>query len=301
MLGLLALLLLAIVAVIYANSHYSGLKSQLTAQDRELKSALKRLEDINELLVKNEQQASLGMLVAGIAHEVNTPIGICVTASSNLQHEIRELRRDYESKKLSEENLLEFLDICEESAMIIHNNNQRASELIRSFKQIAVDQSSDELREFNLRQYLDEILVSMRPRLKKSPHQITIHCPEKMTCRIYAGSLAQIVTNLIMNSLIHAFDDGEKGSIEIRVSESDNRIHFIYSDNGKGLSEEEAQRLFDPFFTTKRNQGGSGLGAHLIHSLITRKLGGSVSVETKLGEGLRYIIDFPKNANAATP
>lgn len=301
MLGLLALLLLAIVAVIYANSHYSGLKSQLTAQDRELKSALKRLEDINELLVKNEQQASLGMLVAGIAHEVNTPIGICVTASSNLQHEIRELRRDYENKKLSEENLLEFLDICEESAMIIHNNNQRASELIRSFKQIAVDQSSDELREFNLRQYLDEILVSMRPRLKKSPHQITIHCPEKVTCRVYAGSLAQIVTNLIMNSLIHAFDDGEKGSIEIRVSESDNHIHFIYSDNGKGLSEEDAQRLFDPFFTTKRNQGGSGLGAHLIQNLITRKLGGSVSVETKLGEGLRYIIDFPKNANAATP
>ncbi|MGD8230569.1 sensor histidine kinase [Vibrio sp. TRT 1302] len=301
MLGLLALLLLAIVAVIYANSHYSGLKSQLTAQDGELKSALKRLEDINELLVQNEQQASLGMLVAGIAHEVNTPIGICVTASSNLQHEIRELRRDYENKKLSEENLLEFLDICEESAMIIHNNNQRASELIRSFKQIAVDQSSDELREFNLRQYLDEILVSMRPRLKKSPHQITIHCPEKVTCRVYAGSLAQIVTNLIMNSLIHAFDDGEKGSIEIRVSESDNRIHFIYSDNGKGLSEEDAQRLFDPFFTTKRNQGGSGLGAHLIHNLITRKLGGSVSVETKLGEGLRYIIDFPKNANAATP
>lgn len=301
MLGLLALLLLAIVAVIYANSHYSELKSQLTAQDRELKSALKRLEDINELLVKNEQQASLGMLVAGIAHEVNTPIGICVTASSNLQHEIRELRRDYENKKLSEENLLEFLDICEESAMIIHNNNQRASELIRSFKQIAVDQSSDELREFNLRQYLDEILVSMRPRLKKSPHQITIHCPEKMTCRVYAGSLAQIVTNLIMNSLIHAFDDGEKGSIEIRVSESDNHIHFIYSDNGKGLSEEDAQRLFDPFFTTKRNQGGSGLGAHLIQNLITRKLGGSVSVETKLGEGLRYIIDFPKNANAATP
>ncbi|MCZ4294657.1 sensor histidine kinase [Vibrio sinaloensis] len=301
MLGLLALLLLAIVAVIYANSHYSGLKSQLTAQDRELKSALKRLEDINELLVKNEQQASLGMLVAGIAHEVNTPIGICVTASSNLQHEIRELRRDYENKKLSEENLLEFLDICEESAMIIHNNNQRASELIRSFKQITVDQSSDELREVNLRQYLDEILVSMRPRLKKSPHQITIHCPEKMTCRIYAGSLAQIVTNLIMNSLIHAFDDGEKGSIEIRVSESDNRIHFIYSDNGKGLSEEDSQRLFDPFFTTKRNQGGSGLGAHLIQNLITRKLGGSVSVETKLGEGLRYIIDFPKNANAAPP
>lgn len=301
MLGLLALLLLAIGAVIYANSHYSGLKSQLTAQDRELKSTLKRLEDINELLVKNEQQASLGMLVAGIAHEVNTPIGICITASSNLQHEIRELRRDYENKKLSEENLLEFLDICEESAMIIHNNNQRASELIRSFKQIAVDQSSDELREFNLRQYLDEILVSMRPRLKKSPHQITIHCPEKMTCRIYAGTLAQIVTNLIMNSLIHAFDDGEKGNIEIRVSESDNRIHFIYSDNGKGLSEEDAQRLFDPFFTTKRNQGGSGLGAHLIQNLITRKLGGSVSVETKLGEGLRYIIDFPKNANAAPP
>lgn len=275
------------------------LESQVEARTNELQCAMTKLQETQSQLVEKEKQASLGMLVAGIAHEVNTPIGICVTASSNLQHEVTQLKQDFESNQLSEKGLLEFLDICDESASIIHNNNQRASELVRSFKQIAVDQSSDELRELNLKHYLDEILISMRPRLKNSPHQITVSCPEEIKCHLYAGTLAQVITNLIMNSLLHAFDEQQQGNIELQIEELEQDIRLVFSDDGKGLNEEDAKKLFDPFFTTKRNQGGSGLGTHLIHNLITRKLNGKVSVETALGKGLRYTIDFPKDASSA--
>lgn len=297
MLGILILFILAGVAAIYGASYCSQLKSQLAAQDRELEAALERLDDINELLVKSEQQASLGLLVSSIAHEINTPVGICVTAASNLQDEVRAFRRESDKTMLAEEPLNAFLDVCDESAAIMHSNSQRASELIRSFKQIAVDQSSDKPRQINLKQYLDEILLSMHPKLKKTPHQVVVHCPSEIECWIHAGALAQVITNLIMNSLIHAFDEHKKGTIEINVVEANDTIHLSYSDDGKGLNDEEAKQIFTPFFTTKQNQGGSGLGTYLIHNLITHKLAGSISIKTNPGQGLLYIIDLPKIAN----
>lgn len=270
------------------------LESQVKQRTDELQQAMTQLQETQTQLVEKEKQASLGMLVAGIAHEINTPIGICVTASSNLEQEVIQIKRAYDSETLSEKDLLEFFEICDESAIIIHKNNQRASELIKSFKQIAVDQSSDDLREFNLHAYLNEIMLSLTPKLKKSPHKVSINCPEDIHCTTYAGTLAQIITNLLMNSLIHAFESDQIGNIEITAEDKQEDVILVYKDDGKGLTPQDAKRLFDPFFTTKRNQGGSGLGTHLIHNLITRKLAGAINIDTDLGKGLIYTIQFPK-------
>lgn len=272
----------------------SQLEVQVEQRTNELQQAMSQLKQTQSQLVEKEKQASLGMLVAGVAHEINTPIGICVTASSNLSEEVNLLKQAYERKQLDEKHLLEFLDLCDESALIIHKNNERASELIRSFKQIAVDQSSDELRDFELKQYIDEIMLSLRPQLKKVPHQVEIECPEGIQCSSYAGTLSQILTNLIMNSLIHAFTPDQRGQIKIRIEEQTETFSIDYKDDGRGLEEDEAKRLFDPFYTTKRNQGGSGLGTHLIHNLVTRKLQGTIEIKTARGEGLAYKIQLPK-------
>ncbi|MCK6261730.1 sodium:proline symporter [Vibrio sp. ZSDE26] len=277
-----------------ATTYNEQLKTLVEERTSELQKAMTQLQETQSQLVEKEKQASLGMLVAGVAHEINTPIGICVTASSNLQEEVKLLTKAYDSEKLSEKDLLEFFALCEESAVIIHKNNERASELIRSFKQIAVDQSSDELRDFNLKEYIDEILLSLRPQLKKSPHKLLIECPDDIYCSSYAGALSQVVTNLIMNSLIHAFKVDQVGEIKLVAKNNGDAFYLDFSDNGMGLDEESTKRLFDPFFTTKRNQGGSGLGTHLIHTLITRKLKGKVKIETALGEGLHFAMEIPK-------
>ncbi|MGF1694409.1 ATP-binding protein [Vibrio lamellibrachiae] len=278
-----------------ATQYNEQLKSQVEERTSELQQAMTQLQETQSQLVEKEKQASLGMLVAGVAHEINTPIGICVTASSNLQEEVKHLTKSYNDETLSESDLLEFFDLCNESAVIIHKNNERASELIRSFKQIAVDQSSDELREFNLHEYIDEILLSLRPQLKKSPHKLEVVCPKEIYCSSYAGALSQVVTNLIMNSLIHAFEPDQIGEITLIATDHDAHFLLVYSDNGMGLDEESTKRLFDPFFTTKRNQGGSGLGTHLIHTLITRKLGGKVHIDTAPGQGLKFSMEIPKH------
>lgn len=272
----------------------SQLEIQVEQRTNELQAAMVQLQKTQSQLVEKEKQASLGMLVAGVAHEINTPIGICVTASSNLSEEVCQLKQAYASEQLSEKQLLEFFELCDESALIIHKNNERASQLIRSFKQIAVDQSSDELREFDIKQYIDEIMLSLRPQLKKVAHKIDISCAEGIHCYSYAGTLSQIFTNLIMNSLIHAFEPDQIGHISIRVEDNSDMLSIYYQDDGKGLDEEETKRLFDPFFTTKRNQGGSGLGTHLIHNLVTQKLQGSITIDTALGKGLAYQINLPK-------
>ncbi|USD42341.1 sodium:proline symporter [Vibrio sp. SCSIO 43135] len=282
-----------------AQEYNEQLETLVDQRTNELQDAMCKLQQTQSQLVEKEKQASLGGLVAGVAHEINTPIGICVTASSNLQEEVKALKKAYSSEQLSEQDLLDFLELCDESALIIHKNNERASELISSFKRIAVDQSSDELRQFELKHYLEEIMLSLRPQLKKVPHTITVDCPQEVHCSSYAGTLSQIFTNLIMNSIIHAFHPEQKGNINIRIENRTNEVEIQFQDDGKGLEEGDAKRLFDPFFTTKRNQGGSGLGTHLIHTLITRKMRGNIEIKTAPGEGLSYTINFPKIINEA--
>jgi signal transduction histidine kinase len=174
-------------------------------------------------------------------------------------------------------------------------NTQRAAALVRSFKQVAVDQSSDDIRTFKLRNYLDEVLLSLQPKLKGKPVQIAIDCPADIELESFPGAVSQIVTNLVMNSLVHGFEGDVPGQIRISARLDGETLLFDYADDGAGMDADTLAKLFDPFFTTKRGLGGSGLGAHILYNLVTGPLGGSVKVDSAPGQGLNYHLRFPRS------
>lgn len=259
----------------------------------ELQNTLKQLKDAQVQLVQSEKMASLGGLVAGVAHEINTPVGIGVTAASTLKSRTHSLREAYTGKKLTESALEKYMDIASQSSDIILTNLARAAELIHSFKQVAVDQTNSEHRNFNLHEYLDEILLSLRPRLKRTPYEVEIDCPAEIEVSGYPGALSQILTNFIMNSLLHGFEGREEGHITIHAEQQGENICLKYADDGIGISQDNLARVFDPFFTTKRGTGGSGLGLHIVYNLVTHTLKGKISVSSEPGKGTRYVIVFP--------
>jgi len=267
----------------------------LEQQNDELKQTLAVLKKTQQELIQKEKMASLGGLVAGIAHEINTPLGICVTGVSHLIEEAKIFRQGAEKDSLTEAQLWNFLNDVDEIGKILTTNTKRAADLIQSFKQIAVDQSSNEIRQIRLKHYLEEVVLSLRPMLKRTKHLISIHCDEALEMNTNAGALSQIISNLVLNSVKHGFDNIEQGAIDIRIVEKKGIIVFQYKDNGKGLNEKDMQRLFDPFFTTKRGEGGSGLGTHLIFNLVTSSLQGKLTAKSQIGKGLSYTINFPKD------
>lgn len=261
--------------------------------ERELRRTLDELRNAQKELVQSEKMASLGGLVAGVAHEINTPVGIGVTAATHLDEGIQALRTVYAEGTMKKSDLEAFLETSVQSTRIISGNLHRASNLIRGFKQVAVDQSSQERRRFRMADYLDEILLSLRPRIKKTAHQIVVDCDPAIEVDSYPGAISQIVTNLVMNSLTHAFDDGEAGTIRIGVANGGDTLNLSYTDDGKGMEKENLEKIFDPFFTTQRGNGGSGLGMHLLYNLVTRTLGGSVTCASEPGKGIALDISFP--------
>ncbi|MCX4025228.1 HAMP domain-containing protein [Endozoicomonas sp. SM1973] len=265
---------------------------ELETSNLELRSTLDQLNTSQQQLVEREKMASLGELVAGVAHEINTPIGIGVTSITFLQDAVKQLAKAYEQETLSAEMLEEFIENAKQSCQLLFSNLQRAADLVRSFKQVAVDQSSEQIRTFKVKEYLDEIILSLRPKLKRVKHEIVVDCDAELVITSHPGILSQIFTNLILNSLIHGFEDKEKGLIKIDVHRSDSHIKIQYQDNGKGLAKEQLNKLFEPFFTTKRGQGGSGLGTYIIYNLVTQGLGGLIKVDSQQGEGLTYEIEF---------
>ena len=261
-------------------------------QHNDLKKAMDDLDNAQNELVQKEKMASLGGLVAGIAHEINTPIGICVTGITSLAHEYKSFVRKMESDNVKKRDLENLLEDVGDACQIIESNTRKAAELINSFKQIAVDQSSDAVREFDVKGYLDEVCLSLAPMLKNSIHKLNVVCPENIKMTSNPGALSQIITNLIHNSLLHAFSDVAPGNMYLEIEVKDTLI-LTYSDDGAGMSEDQLSKLFEPFYTTKRNNGGSGLGAHLIFNLVTAALKGNVSVKSKSGQGLQYKIVMP--------
>lgn len=247
-------------------------------------------------LVQTEKLASLGGLVAGLAHEVNTPIGVGLTAATFLEEKVSDISSLVSQQSLTRRGLDAFLDQAGQSSRIIVGNLHRASDLVRSFKQVAVDQSSDELRTFKLVDYVEETLLSLLPQTKKTPHEIVVTGNRDIVLTSFPGALSQIVTNLVLNSLTHAFDDGETGEIRIDSSLTGQNAHIHYSDNGKGVSADVLKRIFDPFFTTKRGSGGSGLGMHIVYNLVTRKLGGTVVCDSVPDKGISVHITIPLKA-----
>ncbi|MBW1899261.1 MAG: HAMP domain-containing histidine kinase, partial [Deltaproteobacteria bacterium] len=180
-----------------------------------------------------------------------------------------------------------------ESSSIIHKNLNRAADLIKSFKQVAVDQSGEVKRKFKLKRYTDELFISLRPKLKKTPHKIRFNCPEDLEIDSYPGIYSQIITNFILNSLNHGFEEGEEGLITIDIKKDGGELLVEYSDNGKGMEEETFKKIFDPFFTTSRGLGGTGLGMHIVYNLVTLTLGGKIKCFSLPGEGTTFLIRIP--------
>ncbi len=250
--------------------------------------------DARDQLLQAEKLASLGELVAGIAHEINTPLGISVTASTYLLEKYQFIDQQYRNNHLQKKHLEDFFSTCEQSANILMSNLQRASELIRSFKQIAVDQSSNASRQINLVDYLNDLLLSLKPQLKNRAVTVNIDCPYDLEIVTYPGAISQILTNLIMNSLIHAFEDDAEGRIDIHIRAENSQINLTYRDNGKGISRKIIKRVFEPFFTTRRSSGSSGLGLHIVYNLVTQTLGGSMQVDSIPETETVFSISFPQ-------
>lgn len=272
------------------------LEDRVEKRTKELQESITNLKNTQKQLIESEKMASLGGLVAGVAHEINTPIGVSYTSVTFLEEKLHDTFKKYKDGTIKKSDLEKFFEQANESVRNITNNLYRASELIKSFKQVAVDQTSEAKRRINVRNYIDEILLSLKPKFKHTKHNITVLGNSDIFINSYPGALMQIFTNLIINSLIHGFDGVESGeiSIEIIPSDLDGKIlTFIYKDNGVGMNEEQSAKLFDPFFTTRRDVGGSGLGMHIVYNLVTQKLGGVISVISTKTAGTEFTINIP--------
>ena len=290
-----ALVLIAIGAWLIVLSHESR-----ELAESELLNSLRYLEMTREELVQSEKLASLGRLVAGIAHEVNTPVGITVSAASFLQDQTQAVRERVGKGDLPAADLARFLDDAQESARLLLSNANRAGDLIQSFKQVAVDRTSGERRVFDLREHFEETVANLKPNLKRLPHKVGVQCPPGILVDSYPGPLGQVVTNLIMNSLQHAYGEGDIGKILIDVQvDQDDMLEIRCSDNGAGIPADVVPNVFEPFFTTKRGKGGSGLGLHVVYNIVTAKLHGTIKAESVEGEGTTFLLRMPREYDAS--
>lgn len=272
-------------------------QQDLVQRNKALAEALSNLRTTQEELVRTERLASLGGLVAGVAHEINTPLGVCVTAVSHLESELDLLVEDFEAGRLSPESVSFFIEAAKEAMNIVNTNMQRAAKLVASFKQISVDQTSEASRTVALHGYFQEVLVSLGPSLKNKPVEVKLDCPATLSLKTLPGALAQVVTNLIMNSVQHGFDGRPaelgKGQVMISAEPRGDVVLIRYTDDGVGMDAASLEKLFDPFYTTKRGRGGSGLGAHIVFNLVTGPMGGRIKAISESGQGLRYEISLP--------
>lgn len=269
-------------------------QTQLEETNLLLEDSLVNLRDTQNQLIESEKLAALGRLVAGVSHEINTPLGIGITSISFLEKECDDIMKVVEDNQLTRKNLDDFLDGLKLTTKLVLTNLKNAAGLVNKFKQIAVDQSTEELRDFNLHEYLDGIIQSLSPQLKHTNYTVNLSCPEDISIRSYPSILTQIITNLVMNSLIHGFDNRNHGEMKLSVEPiEDKKLIIHYTDDGVGISEDHIEKIFEPFFTTKRGQGGVGLGLNIVYNLITRTLNGKIEVESEVGKGVHFIIQVP--------
>ncbi len=265
----------------------------LKESNQELLSTLEKLHQFQGQLVETEKMASLGDMVAGIAHEVNTPIGLGVTASSLMSDRLTEIKQAFENKSLKSSQLKKFLNQGEENIGIIYRNLERAAKLISSFKKVAVDQSSIDIRVFNVKELIDEVSITLKGKLTKQHIELVVDCPEHLIIESKPGPINQILMNLILNSLIHGFENKPNGTIDINVIFLSNQVHICYKDDGIGINESIKTKVFAPFTTTKRGSGGSGLGLHLVYNIVTQALNGHIDFESSAALGTTFNITFP--------
>lgn len=286
----------AVLAMVTPINERRRIEAELIAAKDQAEAAVNDLREAQRNLVQAEKLASLGALVAGVAHEINTPIGIALTGASLLQEEAAKLQALYTAGEMTEEAFADFVAVTVDTAAILVRNVERATALVQSFKQVAVDQTSAERRRFDLAGYLAEIVQTLGPRLKGSGIAVEIVCPPGLEIDGFPGAFAQVITNIVLNAAIHAFDDGVAGQIVITAERllPKDWIRLEIRDDGKGIAAEHLSRIFDPFFTTRRAFGGSGLGLHIVYNQVTSALAGTIDVSSLSGRGTTFTILFPR-------
>jgi PAS domain S-box-containing protein len=260
-------------------------------------AALRNLRETQNSLIEAEKLAALGRLVAGVAHEVNNPVGISLTVASSLERKAALFTAEVERGDLRRSRLNEFLETSRDASSQLVANLNRAAELIQSFKQVAADRNYSDQRTFDLGDLTEQVVMSLRPGLRKHHLTLNVDCQPNLTMNSYPGPYGQVLTNLFLNSVAHAFPDGRPGAVDIQVRESgQDNVEILFSDNGCGMSLDVRRRAFDPFFTTRRDQGGTGLGLHIVYSIVTNRLGGRLDLDSEPGKGTRIQIILPRVA-----
>jgi len=275
-----------------------SLEQRVGERTRELKNSLENLRQTQNQLIQSEKMAALGTLVAGVSHEINTPLGIALTASSYFESELNNTRRLLDDDKLTRHELKSFMEDAANSVEIILHSLERSIQLIRSLKESAVEQNIHDFRIFELEPYLSTIVKSLAVEIRKKGHSFQFHCEKNISLYGSPGIFFQLVSNMIMNSLLHAYPGNKKGNLELEVRQSIRpgnvgKIIINFSDDGCGMSREVIQHMYEPFFTTKRGQGGSGLGLNIVYNLVTQKLHGAIDCTSEINHGTTFTIEFP--------
>jgi PAS domain S-box-containing protein len=281
-------------------------EAALQASEQELRrardaaeAALKNLRETQNSLIEAEKLAALGRLVAGVAHEINNPVGTCLTVASSLERRTAGFAAEVAQGNLKRSSLNDFLEISREASSQLVANLNHAGELIQSFKQVATDRSYSNQRTFDLGDLTEQIAVSLRPGLGKQNLTLNVECQRNLTMDSYPGPYGQVLTNLFLNSVAHAFPGGKEGTIDIKVQASGkDNVEILFSDDGCGMSLGVRRRAFDPFFTTRRGQGGTGLGLHIVYSIVTNCLGGRLNLDSEPSEGTKVKLILPRVAPA---
>jgi PAS domain S-box-containing protein len=260
-------------------------------------AALRNLRETQNSLIEAEKLAALGRLVAGVAHEVNNPVGISLTVASSLERKIAMFAEEVARGELRRSSLTEFVESNRDAASQLVANLNRAAELIQSFKQVAADRNYSDQRVFDLADLTEQVVMSLKPGLRKQNLALSVDCDPDLTMNSFPGPYGQVLTNLFFNSVAHAFPDGKGGAVKIKVQAfGEDQVEILFTDDGCGMSPDVRRRAFDPFFTTRRDQGGTGLGLHIVYSIVTNRLGGRIHLHSEPGEGTRIQIVLPRVA-----
>ncbi len=265
---------------------------ELLQQKEEIQTTLDHLRQTQEQLIESEKMAALGGLVAGVAHEISTPVGITVTAASGLMEETKKMADLYKENKISRAEFKDYLNSTNQSVKLILSNMERTAAMIQSFKQVSVDQSTENKRSFKLKSYTEDVIRSLYPKLKKSKIDIKLDIDEELEIDSYPGAYSQIITNLVLNSITHGFGEKDEGKIELKAISRNGELMIEYKDNGKGISKENQKKIYNPFFTTNKKIG-TGLGMHIVYNLVTQKLKGNIECNSKPGEGVLFKMQIP--------
>jgi signal transduction histidine kinase len=270
---------------------------ELEKSNAQLRDALTKLERARDDLVRSEKLASLGALVAGIAHELSTPLGNSLTVATTLSDRIAAFEDQLSNSEVASSSFDDMLKQAKHAMRLLTRSLFRASELINNFKKVAVDQTSAKRRTFDLGEVIRETVETLQPQFKGTHHRLTLSAAADLRMDSYPGPLGQVLTNLVMNALVHAFNDSRSGTVSIDATRAtDRNVRIVVQDDGCGIAAEHLPFIYDPFFTTRLGRGGSGLGLHIVYTIVTRVLGGRIGVDSRRGQGTVFTVDLPMKA-----